>query len=109
MHIVRFTLTGLSERIASQADAELIQDALWAHSGPDAEIAHITTTALSDGIDVAIFLKSCVDDPEDQVAALLCSIFRRSAVLSSWAGISALKRYEVAPIRNRKEATRCWK
>lgn len=64
MRIVRLTLVYPPGRIASKADADLICDALWAHSGPGDEIAHITTTALPNGIDVAIFLNSDTGEPE---------------------------------------------
>jgi hypothetical protein len=74
MHIVRLTLACPPGKIASKADADLICDALWAHSGPEGEIAHITTTAVPDGIDVAIFLNSGTDDPDHRVEALLRSI-----------------------------------
>ena len=74
MRIVRLTLACPPGRIASQADAELVCDALWARSGPGDQIAHITTTALPDGIDVAIFLNSGTDGPQRRVEALLSSI-----------------------------------
>jgi hypothetical protein len=74
VRIVRLTLACPPGRIASKADAELICDALWAHSGPGDEIAHITTTALPDGIDVAIFLNSDAGDPERRAEALLSSV-----------------------------------
>lgn len=74
MRIVRLTLVYPPGRIASKADADLICDALWAHSGPGDEIAHITTTALPNGIDVAIFLNSDTGEPERRLQALLRSI-----------------------------------
>lgn len=86
MRIVRLTLIGPPGRIANQADAELIHDALWAHSRPGAEVAHVTTTALPHGIDVAIFLHADIADPEQRVAALLSSISRKSAILRPWLG-----------------------
>lgn len=74
MRIVRLTLNYPPGRIADQADAELICDTLWAHSGPGDEIAHITTTAVPGGIDVAIFLNSDAGDHEHLVESLLNSI-----------------------------------
>jgi hypothetical protein len=74
MRIVRLALACPPGRIASKADAELICDALWTRSGPGDEIEHITTTALSDGIDIAIFLNSSTSNPERRVAALVSSI-----------------------------------
>jgi hypothetical protein len=74
MRIVRLTLAYPLGRIAGKADAELICDALWTHSGPGDEIEHITTTALCDGIDIVIFLNSSADAPERWVAALASSI-----------------------------------
>lgn len=74
MRIVRLTLTCPPGRIASKADAELICDALWTHSRPGDEIEHITTTALSDGIDIVMFLNSSTSDPERSVSALVSSV-----------------------------------
>jgi hypothetical protein len=73
MRIVRLSLTGPPGWVASKADADLINDAIWAHSRRGAGIAHITTTALPTGIDVAIFLNP-VDNAEHDIAAVLDSI-----------------------------------
>jgi hypothetical protein len=74
MRIVRLTLSSPTGSISGKADAELICDALWVHSRPGDEIAHITTTPVPGGIDVAIFLNSGTDDPERLVDSLLNSI-----------------------------------
>jgi hypothetical protein len=79
-------LTGLPGRVPSQSDAEIIHDVLWAHCVPGTGIAHITTTALPQGIDVAIFLDSDINEPERRVAALLSSVSRESAILRHWIG-----------------------
>jgi hypothetical protein len=86
VRIVRLTLSGPPGSVASQADAEVIHDVLWAHAVPCTGIAHITTTALPRGIDVAIFLDGDVDDPQRHVAALLTSVSRESAILRHWIG-----------------------
>jgi hypothetical protein len=84
VRIVRLTLTGPPGIVPNQADAEVIHDVLWAHAVPGTGIAHITTTALQRKIDVAIFLDSDVDDPEQRVAALLSSVSRESSILRLW-------------------------
>ena len=84
MRIVWLTLTGSPGSVPSQADAEIIHDALWAHSIPESGVAHITTTALPEGIHVAVFLNADVEDPEQNVAALLSSASRESMILRHW-------------------------
>lgn len=74
MHIARFTLSFPPGRTASKADAELICDALWAHAASADEIAHITTTAVPGGIDIAIFLNSGSGNQERLFGQLLSSI-----------------------------------
>jgi len=74
MNIARFTLTFPPGRTASKADAELICDALWAHAESADQIAHITTTAVPSGIDIAIFLNSGTGDPKRLLRQLFSSI-----------------------------------
>ena len=79
MHIVRLVLT--LSRPPTQADAEMLRDLLWDHFPASAGVAHITTTALVDRIDVAIFLNPSTENPARRVMALLRSIPKNSTVL----------------------------
>jgi hypothetical protein len=74
VRIARFTVSFPPGRSANQADAELISDALWAHAVSDDEIAHITATALSNGIDIVIFLNSEARNPERLIDQLRDSV-----------------------------------
>lgn len=85
MRIVRLTLTGPPGSNPSQADAEMVHDVLWAHSRVGG-IAHVTATAMPDGIDVTIFLDMDIGDPERHVASLIRSVSRESAILRRWVG-----------------------
>jgi len=71
-------------RPAVQADAEMLHDLLWSHFPSNSGVAHITTTALADRIDVTIFLNSSAENPARRVMALLRSIPRNSTVLGYW-------------------------
>lgn len=84
MRIVRLKLTAPPGTTPTQADAQLLHDELWAYTGPDAQIAHITATAIPAGIDITLFLSSQVNDPERHVVSVLSSISRKSPTLSHW-------------------------
>ncbi len=84
MQIVRLVLTVPPECPAVPKDAELIQDLLWSHISVDAGVAHITTTALADRIEVTIFLNSGTANPARRVMTLLKSIPRNSTTLGYW-------------------------
>lgn len=84
MRIVRLTLTGPPGSKPDQTDAEMVHDVLWTHSHIGG-IAHITATAMPQGIDVTIFLDINIDDPERHVAALIRTVSRESAILRRWA------------------------
>ena len=79
MQIVRLVL--VLSRPAVPGDAELLHDLLWNHFPSSSNVAHITTTALADRIDVTIFLNSSTENPARRVLALLRTIPKNSTVL----------------------------
>lgn len=82
MQIVRLVLA--LPRPAAPADAELINDLLWDHFPSSAGVAHITTIALGDRINVTIFLNSSTENPARRVLALLRGIPPNSTLLGYW-------------------------
>jgi hypothetical protein len=84
MRVFLTTLAVPASSTASNADAELIRDALWAHASPLGDIEHITVTVLPAGIGIAIFLNHKAANPEEQANALIRNALRRSSVISQW-------------------------
>jgi hypothetical protein len=84
VQIVRVVITVPPGQTASQADAELVNDLLWSHCQPNAGVAHITTIALPDRIDVTIFLNSGTENPARRVMTLLGSIPGNSILPGYW-------------------------
>lgn len=81
MQIVRVVLAVPDGHRAARDDAELVGALLWSHCPPNAGVAHITTTALGDRIDVTIFLNSGPENPASRVVALLSAIPPNSTAL----------------------------
>lgn len=84
MQIVRLALAAPPGRPVLATDAEMVNELLWSHIPPSAGVAHITTTALTDHIDVTIFLNSGTENPARRVMAMLGSIPKNSTVLGYW-------------------------
>jgi hypothetical protein len=84
MRVYAVTLAVPAGSKASGADAELIRDALWAHSRALGDVEHITVSVLPAGIGVAVFMNHLAEDPEEQVRALLRAASQQSPVMSRW-------------------------
>jgi len=84
VQIVRVALTVPGGGPAGRSDAELVGDLLWSHCPPGAGVAHITTAAHGDQIDVTVFLNPAPENPASRVMALLSLIPPNSTALSYW-------------------------
>lgn len=86
MRVYALTLAVPPGSTASDADAELIRDALWAHASAPGDIEHITVTILPEAIGIAVFLNQRTDNPGERVRALLRIAARQSPVMNRWRG-----------------------
>ncbi|MFE9426132.1 hypothetical protein ACFYNO_24590 [Kitasatospora sp. NPDC006697] len=82
MRLARLLLTGPDP--ATQQTAELLVDILWTHLEPGHHIEHITATATSSGIDLAVFVSSGVGDPARHARWLVGEIMGQLPSLHQW-------------------------
>jgi hypothetical protein len=84
MRIIQLDLTTPAGAAPSEADAALVQDILWAHSGPGLGLEHIRARAGPDAVSVSILLAEVVQDPLGHVLRLIEQVARNSTYLSGW-------------------------
>jgi hypothetical protein len=77
MHLVRLTLAGP----ATEAQADVILDALWAHLPEGHGVEHMTATPGPSGIDLAIFLRQDITDPQHYARVLIETVRRTCPAL----------------------------
>ncbi|MEU9074150.1 hypothetical protein ACFYUY_06595 [Kitasatospora sp. NPDC004745] len=85
MHIVRLTLTSPDRRPASDADAHVLKDVLWAHADPGAGLEHVQSRARQDSIDLVVFTSGGSGDRAPAHSLALCSAaLSRSPAFRAW-------------------------
>ena len=84
MRIIQLRLKSPAGTVPSEADAALVHDILWAHSGLESGCEHIRARAGPDAVDLSILLAEAVQDPLAQVLNLIESAARNSTYLSGW-------------------------
>jgi hypothetical protein len=82
VQIARLEITGPEP--ADQAVAERLLDILWAHLEPGHNIEHITVTATPPGIDIAVFIRHRLPNPNQYAADLLGGIIGQLPALRNW-------------------------
>jgi hypothetical protein len=82
VRLVRLLVTGPEP--ATQPGAETLLDILWAHLGPGHDIEHITATATPQGIDLAVFLRNSISDPDEYARGIVEGIMGRLPALCRW-------------------------
>lgn len=82
MRLALFKLTG--PNLVTQRQADIVHDALWAHLGPSHGVEHITATATSTGIDLAVFVDHSIGHPSEYVGRLIDLISTLSPALGQW-------------------------
>jgi hypothetical protein len=72
----------------TEANAQVIHDALWVHAPPAAGLEHVTARVAEHRVDLVLFLRNSEVDIEEQAQLLLRSAFGASAALRSWQVVS---------------------
>lgn len=69
----------------TEADAHLVQDAIWAHARPELGLEHLRVRAGPAGLDLIVFLRHDIPgpDPGDTVRDLIAAT-RQSPALGEW-------------------------
>jgi hypothetical protein len=83
VHLVHLRLTR-PDRAPEEAEPDLILDALWALAPPDAGIEHLRVRAGPEGIDLTLFLRHGIPDPDLYACTLIAALARMSPSLSGW-------------------------
>ncbi len=89
MYITRLNLVSSGGRVPAAADAELVRDILWQHASPEAEVQHITVTAMPYGLDVVFFFTDR-RDLKGRSLEVVSIASAASGVLSEWRVLSAI-------------------
>jgi hypothetical protein len=84
MYIVRISLVSQRNCHPTSADAEMVNDVLWAHAASGKEIEHITVTVVNSGIEVVLFLAEGLEDPQQRAKELVTAASRASGSLRQW-------------------------
>lgn len=83
MYLAHLVLTSAECRSPSRADAQRIQDGLWAHAPNDLGIEHIRARAGPQHIDVVLFFHSTIHGGIPDESAALAAI-RNIPLLRAW-------------------------
>jgi hypothetical protein len=86
MHLVRFSLADPGP--PTRPETEMIQDAIWAHTRGDSGVEHVTVTATTQAIELVIFLRSGIPDPDRYARLLIDYACQMSPALGRWRTIT---------------------
>ncbi|MEW1635192.1 hypothetical protein AB0469_14045 [Streptomyces sp. NPDC093801] len=89
MLLVRLPLLSHTGAPGTESGASLLQDALWAHAGPEHALEHVRVRPLPTGLSVALFVRAEDDDQAHRKATRLLK-----AVLGTGAG----RAYHLSPL-----------
>ncbi|MEU9109870.1 hypothetical protein AB0D54_37210 [Streptomyces xanthophaeus] len=90
MLLVHLPLAGDTGLAATESEAALLQDAIWAHAGPEHALEHLRVRPLGHGMNVALFLRAKdMTAARDQAFGLLGQVL----------GSGAAHGYRLAPVR----------
>jgi hypothetical protein len=84
MRMVHLILTRPDQPGPTEADANLVHDALWAHAVPGIGLEHLRVRAVPDGIDLVLFLQNNSVESGEELEQLFGSGFERSGALKPW-------------------------
>jgi len=83
MFVIHLVLTSANCPSPTRADAQHIQDSIWAHAPRDLGIEHISVKARQGHIDVILFSRSTIYSGVPDVSATLTT-FRSLPFLGTW-------------------------
>jgi hypothetical protein len=84
MKLIQLGIRTPDGRAPTETDAALIQDILWALSGPVFRLEHIRARACPHAVSLSILLADGVQDPLEHVLRLVEAAISNSTYLSGW-------------------------
>ncbi|MEU9718251.1 hypothetical protein [Streptomyces sp. NPDC047976] len=89
MLLVRLPLISHTGAPGTESGASLLQDALWAHAGPQHALEHVRVRPLPEGMSVALFVRAENDARAHEKAR---------ALLTAVLGTGAARHYSMGPL-----------
>lgn len=89
MYITRLNLVAVDDRVPTSSEAELVHDILWQYARPEADVQHITVTAMPYGLDVVFFFAD-KNDLKRRSLEIVGQASAASGVIGGWLALSAL-------------------
>ncbi|MDK9497771.1 MULTISPECIES: hypothetical protein [Streptomyces] len=87
--LVRLPLISHTGAPGTECGASLLQDALWAHAGPQHALEHVRVRPLPEGMSVALFVRAENDaQAREKARALLAAVI----------GTGAARHYSMGPL-----------